>query len=385
MTRAGGALLFLSSDFPPQSGGMARYSQCLTRSLTGYFEKVIVVVARGHASGEGNAEGDIELQEVSVGENYLLNVLKLFFHVLKITKREKISCVMASVWSPCGVVAWLLSFVTGLKYYVGAYGLDILEPLRSRKFKFLMKRTLKRADKIFPISEFTKKRIDELGVDHRNTIVIPPGVDLKMFENVENAEEILDRHNLRGKTVLLTVGRLVRRKGHDLVVEAMKVLAKRYDNLTYVIVGEGPEKDSLEAQVRSHSLMDKIIFAGFVSEEEVPKYYQICDIFVMPVRELTHQGDVEGFGIVFLEANACGKPVIGSRSGGVEDAVLDNGTGILIDPENREQLIEAISKLLENKELALELGRRGKERVHTELTWENSAAKIVHQMSQQWC
>jgi len=382
MTQAAGALLFLSSDFPPQSGGMARYSHGLTRSFTGYFEKVIVVVGRGQEPKAETGEGDIELHEVFVGENYLLKVLKLFFHVLKITKQEKVSCVMASVWSPCGVVAWLLSYVTGLKYYVGAHGLDILEPLRSRKFTFLMKRTLRRADKIFPVSEFTKKRIDKLGVDHRNTVVIPNGVNLKMFESVENAEEILDRHNLRDKTVLLTVGRLVRRKGHDLVVEAMKILAPKYDNLAYVIVGEGPEKNSLETLVRSHSLMDRIIFAGFVSEEELPKYYQICDIFVMPVRELTHQGDVEGFGLVFLEANACGKPVIGSRSGGVEDAVLDNETGILIDPDNPEQLIEAISKLLENKELALELGRRGKERIHTELTWENSAAKIAHQMLQ---
>ncbi len=119
-----------------------------------------------------------------------------------------------------------------------------------------------------------------------------------------------------------------------------------------------------------------MIFAGEVKEEEIPLYYMACDLFIMPSYEIKEKGDVEGFGIAYLEANACGKPVIGGRSGGVTDAVIDGETGLLIDPLNINQIAEALIKLLTNSGLARKLGEEGRRRIKKELNWRKIAQEI---------
>ena len=377
--RSGETLLFLTSDFPPQSGGISRYSLGLAQNLARHYRKVIVLVERTESVTETRLTG-VEVEEVVSGRFYPARVWRLLRASLRISRREDLRRVMVSSWSPAGVAVWLLSYLRDIDYYVGAHGLDILEPLRSRKYSFLMRRTLGRAARVFPVSRFTKNCIERLGVEPGKVIAIPNGVDLERFIGVKDVDDIVDRHHLHGKQILLTVSRLVRRKGHDLVVEALKVLAPRYPDLVYVIVGEGPEKTPLQELVSRYSLVDRVFFADFVPDAEIPKYNLLCDLFVMPVRELAEAGDVEGFGIVFLEANACGKPVIGSRSGGVEDAILENRTGLLVEPDDIEQLIDAISKLLENEGLCQELGNNGRERVFTQLNWEHSVRIMVREM-----
>src|SRR5262249_32016510 len=151
-----------------------------------------------------------------------------------------------------------------------------------------------------------------------------------------------------------TVGRLQRRKGHDLTIETLAALKPALPHLRYVIVGEGEERARLEALVAHHGLSDRVTFAGAVAAEELPSYYAAADIFVHPNR--VDAGDVEGFGIVFLEAAATGLPTIGGNSGGVPEAIEGDVTGLLVDGTDVNELAIAVRRLAESATLRREMG-----------------------------
>ena len=153
---------------------------------------------------------------------------------------------------------------------------------------------------------------------------------------------LVERYELAGRKVLLTVGRLSadeRYKGHDQVIEAMPQLIERFDNVVYVVAGEGADKSRLESLAKKNGVEKSVRLIGKVSDQELPDLYSVADIFVMP-----SQG--EGFGIVFLEALRCGVPAIGGKFDGSRDALVDGEIGVLVDPENTNELVDAMNSLL---------------------------------------
>jgi phosphatidylinositol alpha-1,6-mannosyltransferase len=175
--------------------------------------------------------------------------------------------------------------------------------------------------------------------------------------------------------VLLTVGRLVERKGHATVLAALPVILQSFPETLYVVVGTGPQEQKLKELALQAGLQDYVLFAGGVDDGELACWYEICDILVMPHRSLASSRDTEGCPTVFLEASAHGKPVIGGRDGGVADAILDGRTGFTIDGTDACKLAEKVCYLLGNPEAALEMGRAGRAYVST-LRPECSAAAI---------
>ncbi len=184
--------------------------------------------------------------------------------------------------------------------------------------------------------------------------------------------DLIERYGLEGKKVLLTVARLVPRKGHKIVLDALPQVMREVPNLKYLIAGDGPEKARLQEQARQLGIQDAVIFVGDVAHHEVCDYYNLCDAFIMANR-LEAGGDVESFGMVFTEANATGKPVIGGRSGGTAEAVLDGKTGFLVDPESAEEIAERLLLLLKNEHLCGRMGAAGLDRVRTEFNWSTRA------------
>ena len=144
----------------------------------------------------------------------------------------------------------------------------------------------------------------------------------------------------------------------------------------YVIVGDGPYRPSLEKLASDLGMGSHVVFAGKVSDEDLPKYYSLCDVFAMPSRERLDSGDVEGFGIVFLEAAAAAKPVVAGRSGGIEDAVIHGATGLLVEPTSVGDVAQALLRLLRDAPLRQELGGQARERVLREFTWDAVAAQV---------
>ena len=175
--------------------------------------------------------------------------------------------------------------------------------------------------------------------------------------------------------MLLTVGRLQRRKGHDTMIDALARWPAGAPAVRYVIVGDGEERAPLERRARDHGLGDRVYFAGAVPPEDLPAYYAAADLFVHPNR--VDGSDFEGFGIVFLEAAAAGLAVVGGRSGGVPEAVIDGVTGVLVSGTSADELVGVLTGLLANAPRCRSLGEAGRLRATQEFTWDRAAADVA--------
>ena len=160
-----------------------------------------------------------------------------------------------------------------------------------------------------------------------------------------------------------------------MVIRALPYLLQTVPDVRYIIVGSGPQA-TLDHLARELRVRDRVIFAGLVPDDDLPAIYALCDLFVMPSRQNLAQQSVEGFGLVYLEANACGKAVVGGRSGGVGDAVQDGVTGLLVDPHDPKDIANAVGILLTNRELARQLGEQGRSRVVKDFTWDTVGKRI---------
>ena len=178
-----------------------------------------------------------------------------------------------------------------------------------------------------------------------------------------------ERFQLSGTTTMLTVARLVRRKGIDTVLEALAHVHQDMKNVGYLIVGDGPERAKLEEQARGLGLNHVVHFLGAVDEALLPTLYALSDVFVLTPHASADSRDPEGFGIVYLEANAFGKPVVASRTGGVPEAVQNGVTGMLVPPDNPQALAEALSTLLKDAALRSRLGTSGQQYVREHCQW----------------
>ena len=176
--------------------------------------------------------------------------------------------------------------------------------------------------------------------------------------------------------MILSVGNLVARKGHDMVIRALPGLLESIPEVVYLIVGDGPHRQELENLACATGVREHVIFAGQISDERLPETYALCDAFVMPSRERLELCDVEGFGMVFLEASACGKPVVAGRSGGIGDAVVDGMTGLLVNSLDTNDIGGALRKLLGHRDLAIQLGRQGRTRLLSVCAWTRIADRV---------
>jgi phosphatidylinositol alpha-1,6-mannosyltransferase len=189
------------------------------------------------------------------------------------------------------------------------------------------------------------------------------------------------RHDLglSDRKVLLTISRLVPRKGIDTVLRSLPQIAQSVPNVYYLIGGDGPDRARLEALVEQLGVAHRVRFLGKIPYDDLVRYYNMADVFVMPSRE--NMPFVEGFGIVFLEANACGKPVVGARSGGIPDAVLNGKTGLLVEPDDEVELAQALIRLLTDEYLAAQLGQQGQQRVVQEANWDRVAERLYNRIA----
>lgn len=206
-----------------------------------------------------------------------------------------------------------------------------------------------------------------------------PALDIELFEGREvgmcQAKRELSLENHR---VILTVTRLVRRKGVDQVIRALPKVLQAIPDAFYLVVGEGTMRLEWESLAKAVGVSHRVAFTGRVSDEQLPLYYSACDVFVLVSRLERNISSVEGFGIVYLEAGAFGKPVIAGNQGGVADAVEPGVTGIVVDSEVPESIANALCKVLENPELAREMGERGKERAWVPTDWRIVSDRMVN-------
>jgi phosphatidylinositol alpha-1,6-mannosyltransferase len=238
---------------------------------------------------------------------------------------------------------------------------------------------LAQVDLFFPASDYMADLLRRHGVEDNRIKVIINGTDPEKFHpvNTQKARKII---GFEGDKMLLSVSRLVSKKGIDTTVKAFAEVLEDHPSSRYVIVGDGEQKEELLQLAANLGIADSVQFAGSIPHHhpDLIHYYNACDVFVQPSK--TEKFNVEGFGIVFLEANACGKPVVGSLSGGIPNAVVDGETGILVKERNPHALAAAISKLFDNPDLAAQMGTAGRQRVENTANWDVLNKRLITAM-----
>ncbi|CAB4576245.1 unannotated protein [freshwater metagenome] len=237
-------------------------------------------------------------------------------------------------------------------------------------FRQLLSKIAKDVDVLTYLGEYTKNAIKKVVSDQSKLIKIAPGIDVHHFQPSEKSNDLIHKLNISNRPVIVSVGRLVHRKGQDKLIVAMSQVIKDFPTAVLLLVGEGPIKYMLQKLVQHHSLEKNVIFAGRVQLDELPRYIQLGQVFAMPARDRFFGLEVEGLGIVYLEASACALPVIVGNSGGAPDAVISEKTGLIVDGTSPDQIANSIKSLLQQPELAKRYGAAGREWVVNEWRWE---------------
>ncbi len=373
--------LVVTEVYPPAVGGSGELLKNIYERLPGVAVTVFCDLAPSPVAAAPEAAARLVRRPMRVQEWGLLHPTGLRHHLHEARqirsfcrgRRAVVHCARAL---PEGVGAWLARRTGGARYTCWAHGEDIASARSSREQTWITARVVRGAAALFANSRNTASMIEALGVDARRIAVVYPGVDADRFRpDVQDAAALRRELAADGQFVILTIGRLQRRKGHDLVLQALARDVARRIACRYVIVGDGQERDRLEGLVRELGLAEVVTFQGAVAGDRLPAYYAAADLFVHPNR--IDDGDLEGFGIVFLEAAAAGLPVIAGRSGGVPEAVADGLTGLLVSGTDVDELSAAILSRAAAPDRRRMFGKAGRTRVEREFTWDRAAARVL--------
>ena len=348
--------LLLTENFPPKEGGSGRWFWELYSRLPN--DKVLIVANDTPEGREFDKthELDIVRIELESTEWGLASTKGLGFYwetirkVLKLVKEHGIEEVHCGRVIPEGVIARALKLLAGARYNCFVHGEDVETAATSREHSLLVKNVCKNASMLICNSENTANIVRKLGFDSGSKCeVLHPGVDTSRFEVAAPDTSFRQKMGWSGKRVLLTVGRLQRRKGQDFLIKSMPALLNEFPDLFYAVVGRGECYDELISLVDQHELHDNVCVYPDMDDEALIKCYQQCDIFILPNR--TIDNDIEGFGMVLVEAQVCGKPVIAGDSGGTRETMDIGKTGHIIDCSSTENLLNGLSPILRNREI----------------------------------
>jgi phosphatidylinositol alpha-1,6-mannosyltransferase len=362
-------ILIITLEYPPQIGGIASYVANFVEHYTKYD---VVVYAPKVSAGEelyDMAHGWKVYRQKQYFKFFWPRWVKMIFKTYQIIKREQITELHIHHVLPVGYIGWIFKKFLKIPYTIFFHGSDIISAEQPSKLRQL-RTVVEFADGIVVNSQYLQQAVQALVPKTRTPFVLHPCPSDTFIENPparDEVGELRQRLALSSKKVILSVGRLVEGKGHRHFLEILPRLLASVPNLTWVIIGAGPVQESLFNRARELHVESAVRFIGSVPSERLRLFYSLADIFVM----LTHptKQSKEGWGVVFLEAAAANLPVVAGRGGGVEEAVIDQKTGIIVDVNNPREVLKTILDLLARPEYAQELGRAGRERVLQEFTW----------------
>jgi phosphatidylinositol alpha-1,6-mannosyltransferase len=263
------------------------------------------------------------------------------------------------------------------------YGLDTI--YRSAVYQRVYRHALPRMDRVVAISRATRDEAVARGVAPERMVIIPPGCDAEVFQPPRDTAELRGRWGLEDRKVILSAGRLVRRKGVDRFIrECLPEVVRQVPAAKLLVAGGNPRgalahtEDvlaSVEAAIREVGLEDHVVVTGRLTSEEMVAAFQLADVFILPV--IPVPGDMEGFGIVLLEAGAAGVPIVATAVGGITDAVVDGETGLLVPPFDYAAMASALARLLQDEQKSRALGERGRRRTLDEFNWDAISSRYV--------
>ncbi|RLQ20764.1 glycosyltransferase [Seongchinamella sediminis] len=297
---------------------------------------------------------------------------KLFFKGLILGMRHRFDAIHAGRVLPEGWVAVLLGRILRLPVVIYAHGEEITTWRRSPRRLKAMTYAYRAAERVVANSDFTRERLLELGVKPERVALINPGVDLERFHPNYETSDLLGSLGLTAEQkLILSVGRLSRRKGFDQVIGSLPDLLAKGLDVHYAIIGIGEDHDYLLDLAGELGVLERVHLLGHVPPDDLPRCYCAADLFAMPNREI--DGDTEGFGMVFVEAAACGTPSLAGEAGGTGAAVIHEQTGLRVDGGESEEVTRALARLLDDDGLRLRLAEVAQHRACSELGWDRVA------------
>ena len=388
--------LLLTQDFPPALwGGISTYYCQLARCLRGELS-VLAPAARDTADFDRAQPFAIHRRRIPISPPAFMTSRRLQFlrwpriayvataqwtlfyrHALQLVSEEGVDVTLLGhlYLAPLGP---RLRRAGGVRYGVMLFGSELHRYMGWRQIRRAVVGALNSADFLVVISDFTRRQYLERGVyEGQRFLKVNPGVDSSHFRpGAGDPEEVRRRHALGDRPILLSVARLVEWKGQDTVLRALPEIRVAVPDAAYLVVGEGPYRPALEALVRRLGLERHVFFAGHVPGSELPSYYRAADVMVVPSREFTAGAPAEGFGIVYVEAGACGTPVVGGRGGGTEESIADGVSGFRVDSDDPSAVAAAVLRILQDRELAERMGRAGRERAVDLFDWSMQAERL---------
>lgn len=372
------AYLLLAGDYPPQLGGIQSYHSALARALAALGHEVVVVATSQEGDAAYDAACPHAVSRVSAEGGKLPTCRRMEARAVELagSLREPLAGIIATKWSPESPAALRLARRLGVP--CGVFGHDrefILTGPNPLKWA-VQRYTLPRADFCFAISHFAADNFRRRAVRPDRIRMVGSGVEADAFApDPEGAARLRAVHGLGEAPVLVTVSRLVEKKGHLTVLEALPAVRQAVPAVCYVIVGEGEHRPALEAAVARLGLQDCVLFAGRAPAADLRAYYTLADLMVMPSYDIPGQ-PTEGFGLAYLEANSCGTPALGTRCGGIPDAIDHGVSGLLVPPQDPGALAQALIRLLTDRDLARWMGAQGQQRARDWFRWDLVARRV---------
>ena len=368
------SILLVTNDFGPRAGGIETFVIGLLERMPSGEVVVYTSSQEGSADFDQRWKSEFGVEVIRDRSSILLPTPRVIKNLRNILRARSITKVWFGAAAPLGLSArWLRK--AGATHIVAlTHGHEVWWS-KVWPFSWAMSEIARSIDVATYLGEFTKEAIAPRFDDRNKLRKIAPGIDTEHFKP-SDPSKLRRELGIDDRPTIISVGRLVHRKGQDRLVEAMSRIVKELPNALLVFVGEGPHRKVLDRLVKKYELQEHVRFIGRIHYADLPRYIALGDVFAMPSRSRLLGLEVEGLGIVYLEASACGLPVVGGSSGGAPDAVKDGITGYVVDGNNIDEIAERTTKLLRDHQLRKAMGQAGREWAVAEWRWQRWSSEF---------
>ncbi len=368
-----GRTLLITNDFPPRPGGIQQFVHNL--AVRQPADSVVVYASTWKGAERFDAEQPFEVVRESTG--VLLPTPAVARRAADLARAHDCDRVCFGAAAPLGLLAEGLRRRAGVERAVAiTHGHEIgwaaLPGARG-----LLRRIARGNDVVTYLTDYQHTRLDRALHGLTDLARLAPGVDVDAFHPGVDGTVVRKRHGLADRPVIVCVSRLVPRKGQDMLIRALPTIRRRVPGAALLLVSGGPYRDKLARLAREQGVESDVVFTGSVPWAELPEHYAAGDVYAMPCRTRARGLDVEGLGIVYLEASATGLPVIGGDSGGAPDAVREGETGHVVGGRDLQALTARLTDLLTDPAKARAMGAAGRSWVESDWRWETQAARLT--------
>lgn len=363
-------VLFVTNDFGPRAGGIETFIIGLIQRRP--FGTTVIYTSFQENSEQYDSDwlANYGVRVIRDRSKILLPTPRVAFNLRAIIKREGITTAAFGAAAPLGLLSASMKRAGVTRTVALTHGHEVWWA-KVFPFNLLLRRIGSTVDVLTYLGDFTRAAISQ-GISAKaqsSMVKVAPGIDVDHFIPTD-ASALRESLGITKKKVIVSVGRLVHRKGQDCLIESMPQILSSVPDAHLLLIGQGPYREHLQELVRKHRLESSVTFIGRIEYKDLPMYLCAGEIFAMPSRSRLMGLEVEGLGIVYLEASSCGLPVLAGRSGGAPDAVVQNITGLVVDGTNHEQIATAAINLLNNIAASQLMGAAGRQWIVENWRWE---------------